>query len=81
MKYSHSIKFEKETKKQKKVLVGEKDEPTDWYGVLGVSPERPMSRRLRLRRNKANIYKSRARLTDLEWLRMIDNGLEWLRMT
>ena len=34
--------------------------------------------------NKANTYKSRARLTilnDLEWLRMTFNDLKWLKMT
>ena len=31
--------------------------------------------------NKANTYKSRARLTDKEWLRMTFNDLEWPKMT
>ena len=30
--------------------------------------------------NKANTYKSRARLTDLKWLRMTWNDLELLKM-
>ena len=33
------------------------------------------------RKNKANTYKSRAKLTDLEWLRMPGNDLELLKMT
>ena len=32
-------------------------------------------------RNKANTYKSRAGLTDKEWLRMTFNDLEWPKMT
>ena len=32
-------------------------------------------------KNKANTYKSRARLTDKEWLRMTYNDFQWLIMT
>ena len=34
-----------------------------------------------VKKNKANTYKSRARLTDKEWLRMTFNDLEWPKMT
>ena len=31
--------------------------------------------------NKANTYKSRARPTDLEWLKIPESDMEWLKMT